>query len=612
MNIYTKFRHHYFYTFTKLLSSLFLFIAVQAHAEINLSPQQLITNTHSSSEISLSWKAPLDASNVVGYRVFRDGKRIAKTRSTFFIDTSLSVNTQYSYHVTAFDSSKTNSEPSNTDSAKTLSDIDNDGLRNGAGFSQGGMRLEDACGASENRSKPTVADIPTEDLDGCLTNAIDHYLLKPGLDDIRAFTARLRRQEDPVLIDLGMRLFHSKSLSQNNDTACSSCHHPALSCGGDGLSLPIGVNADNPDLLGLGRSDGNTVPLVGRNSSHICNSALWVKSMFWDQRVGLKESNSESPVGVVSMADIRTPENDVTNSLKEEVNSNDPLRLLIAQAHFPVTAAAEMGNTSAFGSPQSYREYIATKLEADWSDEFSGAFGTNEITFPRIARAIAAYEASYLFIDNPFFDYIDGNSNSINEDEKRGALLFYADAGCANCHDGVFFSPEKTRGPLYPQIGVNAGGDGNAKNQFRMASLLNVGLTAPYGDKGVFATLERVIEHYSDTSQSLINFYSNNEVCDLPQFHNLSDDECLAIAGDGEAHILALDEANRAANDRGDEAVVRGLTEQEIGYLAAFLRSLTDKSALAGSNEINVLIPPRDGGPDGNQLDAIDKDGNAL
>jgi len=145
-----------------------------------------------------------------------------------------------------------------------------------------------------------------------------------------------------------------------------------------------------------------------------------------------------------------------------------------------------------------------------------------------------------------------------------------------------------------------------------MASLLNVGLTAPYGDKGVFAKLERVIEHYSDTSQSLVNFYSNNEVCDLPQFHNLSDDECLAIAGDGEAHILALDEANRAANDRGDEAVVRGLTEQEIGYLAAFLRSLTDKSALAGSNEINVLIPPRDGGPDGNQLDAIDKDGNAL
>jgi hypothetical protein len=49
-----------------------------------------------------------------------------------------------------------------------------------------------------------------------------------------------------------------------------------------------------------------------------------------------------------------------------------------------------------------------------------------------------------------------------------------------------------------------------------------------------------------------------------------------------------------------------------VQLLAAFLRSLTDPEAKAGSNEIKALIPPRDGGPDGHQFDAVDNEGNAL
>ena len=145
-----------------------------------------------------------------------------------------------------------------------------------------------------------------------------------------------------------------------------------------------------------------------------------------------------------------------------------------------------------------------------------------------------------------------------------------------------------------------------------MPSLLNVGITAPYGDKGVFNTLERVIEHYNDTTGSLTSFYENNETCQLPQFKDLTAEQCQEVVGEGKDHILKLHAANRTASDRGDAAVTKGLTQDEISYLAAFLHTLTDKSALPGSNEINALIPPRDGGPDGHQLDAVDKVGNAL
>ena len=51
------------------------------------------------------------------------------------------------------------------------------------------------------------------------------------------------------LSQLGMKLFYSKILGGEKDTACVSCHHPLLG-GGDNLSLSIGTHAQHPDVLG--------------------------------------------------------------------------------------------------------------------------------------------------------------------------------------------------------------------------------------------------------------------------------------------------------------------------------------------------------------------------
>ncbi|WP_051227224.1 cytochrome-c peroxidase [Oceanospirillum beijerinckii] len=640
--------------FASLLPSLLL-SSTQVQAQLGEAPKRLIAITHSATEVRLSWLAPEESSDIKGYQIFRDGQPLAQTSETFFIDASAQPNTRHNYSVQAFDQDNNTGEISNTDSVRTLSNNNNDGMRNGSASTGGQISLQETCGSR------SIDNVLVDNLDGCLSAVIEQRSLQSSLGDTRAYVARLRRQEDTAMINLGMKLFHSKSLSQNDDTSCSSCHHPALSCGGDDLSMPIGVNASIPDLLGLGRTDGNTMPLVGRHAPHICNSALWTNSMFWDQRIRLRQDNRNIPQGQVTTADIRTPERDVTRIVNQDINSTDPLRLLIAQAHFPVTATAEMGDSSDFASNQEYREHIASKLQPLWGDEFAAAFGSDEVNFTRIAQAIAAYEASFLFINNPFFDYIDGNSNSLTNDAKRGAVLFYTQAGCSGCHSGTFFSQERVRGPLYPQIGVNGANDGNEQGHFRIPSLLNVEITAPYGDKGVFQTLERVIQHYSDVNQSLSDFYANNETCSLPQFQHLTEEECRDIARDGEARVLALlsqqqplqpgenrrrpvppqgndgprgqgnpDDQNPPQGPDGqpgpdsldpqladqdgqrDQNIRRRFSQQEISYLAAFLRSLTDKEAKAGSNEIQALTPVRDGGPDGNQLDAIDRDGNAL
>ncbi|MBQ4835959.1 cytochrome c peroxidase [Pseudoalteromonas luteoviolacea] len=582
---------------------------VQANTPIEVSaPEQLIAKVHSATEVGLNWQAPKDVEGITGYRVFRDGKRVGRTKMTFFIDTSASPNVEHAYHVVAVAKGlgRKISLPSNIDSVRTLKNDDNEGLRNGSVIRVGIARLVDHCGTND------IDAIPEQELDTCMDKLIEHYTLREGLADMQAYAARYRRQEDQELIELGKRLFFSKALSQNFDTSCASCHHPAESCGSDGLSLSVGVNANDPDIMGLGRTDGQVIPSVGRSSPQICNTALWVDSMFWDQRVRLREANRDSDVGTVSTADIQTPELAVTRLMNEEVENTDPLRLLMAQAHFPITAPAEMGDPSGFESPQAYREFIAQRLSEEWKPYFHAAFGDEQVSFLRIARAMSAYQASFMFIDNPFFDYIDGERQKLNEAEKRGAMFFYTGAGCANCHDGVMFTPERTRGPLYPQIGAHGVADGNFKNQFRMPSLLNVGITAPYGDKGVFATLERVIEHYSDVTGSLERFYGENETCGLAQFQHLNAEQCAQVVGDAGEYVLALNAQNRAASDRSDEAIIRGFTPQQVGYLAAFLRALTDPEAIAGSNEINALIPPRDGGPDGHQFDAINKEGEAL
>ncbi|WP_081231778.1 cytochrome-c peroxidase [Pseudoalteromonas luteoviolacea] len=574
----------------------------------SVSPKQLIAKVHSATEVGLSWQAPVSIDDIKGYRVFRDGKRIGRTKETFFVDTNAVPGAEHTYYVMAFTRGKNrvSSLPSNSDTIKTLSSDENDGMRNGSVIRVGIARLADHCGTND------LNEISDEALDSCMDKLIDHYTLQQGLEDMQAYVARYRRQEDANLIELGKRLYFSKALSQNYDTSCASCHHPAQGCGSDGLSLSIGVNAENADLMGLGRSDGAVVPRVGRNSPQICNSALWVDSMFWDQRVRLREANRDSEVGRVSTADIQTPEIEVTRLMNAEVDNTDPLRLLMAQAHFPITAPAEMGDPSGFDSPQVYREFIAQRLSEQWQPHFNAAFGDDQISFMRIARAMSAYQASFLFIDNPFFNYIEGRQDKLTTDEKRGAVFFYTGAGCANCHDGVMFTPERTRGPLYPQIGAHGVADGNFKNQFRMPSLLNVGITAPYGDKGVFATLERVIEHYSDVTGSLERFYGEHETCELPQFQHLSAAQCDTVVGEAGDYVLALNAQNRAASDRGDDAIIRGFTQQQVNYLAAFLRALTDPKAMAGSDEINALIPARDGGPDGHQFDAIDKEGNTL
>lgn len=575
--------------------------ATTLNSIIESKPKELIANAFSGTSIGLSW-----LNEGADVSIYRNDIKIVDTSNNFYIDSNLNINTQYTYSVTVGDVS--NDAITATVSTKTLLNNTNDGMDNGSETIIVNDRISNFDSCNNERNSLNVSD---DILDTCLRAMLEHNSMASHLEDLRAFSARVRSEQDPAMVELGMRLFHSKSLSAKNDTSCSSCHHPAVGCGGDDLSMPIGVNADDETVIGIGRSDtDNSIPIIPRNSQATCNSGLWTRGLFWDNRV------------TISRGGLTTESSEVTSNTITQVADGATLTLLTAQAHFPVTAAPEMGDIADFGYDDTnitehtaYRENVlADNLNTEaWGPLFSNAFGNSSINYSRVAEAIAAYEAVQIFIDNPFFDYVDGNENALSIDEKRGAITFMASSsGCTFCHSGAFFTTQAPLPGNYPQIGIGKETDNadlgavgaTGTGAFRAPTLLNVSITGPWGHNGQFATLKRNVEHYKDHGESIAKYFAESEMCDLAQFSKLEDCSNL-VAPTG----LELSEAILA----GNVEFSNNLSSGEVDLIVKFLATLTDPDAKnINSNAIQSLIPTRDKGPDGNQLDAKDINGNEL
>ena len=133
------------------------------------------------------------------------------------------------------------------------------------------IMLTGCGGGGSSSSTPTGQ---TDPLDTQLNALIaDH-----GLTGAPESGRNLPDIDDPMA-QLGMRLFFSKSLGGGFDSACASCHHPLLG-GADGLSLPIGVGADDPDEFGLALSHPGGQPNVPRHLPTVLNAGLWETALF--------------------------------------------------------------------------------------------------------------------------------------------------------------------------------------------------------------------------------------------------------------------------------------------------------------------------------------------
>lgn len=411
--------------------------------------------------------------------------------------------------------------------------------------------------------------------------------------------------DDPVVV-LGRRLFFSKSLGGDRDSACVTCHHPMLG-GGDALPLSIGVGAEDDDLLGPGRSHPDGDFTVPRNAPTTFNLALWDRGLFWDSRVERIDEDG-----------IRTPDSDYGTA---DPNAGD--RLAAAQSRFPVTSPEEMRgfDFALGGTNDDVRAALEARLaeEEAWADEFETAFGTEEISYARIADALGAYEESQLLTDTSWAAYVKGDNGALDEAAKRGALLFFRGPddggfGCARCHSGDFFTDESFHAIAAPQIGRGKGdgasatndfglaretGDRNDRFAFRTPTLLNVAATGPYFHSGAYDALADVVKHHLDPQAALEAF----DPAAIPE----------AASDDFDRNMAEITDFLEVSG-RGIASFREPLeySDSQVDDIVAFLEALTDPCVTDRGCLVPWIADPELDDVDGQLLVAVDADGAPL
>jgi cytochrome c peroxidase len=242
---------------------------------------------------------------------------------------------------------------------------------------------------------------------------------------------------DQEIIELGRQLFHDPRLSRDGTISCASCH--SLSTGGvDRLKVSIGI-------------DNQLGPI---NSPSVFNSSLSVRQ-FWDGRAA---------------------------NLMEQVSG-------------PIENPKEMGSNW---------QHIINTLRNDpvYLSKFFNLF-EDGVTETNIKMAIVTFEKSLVTPNSRFDQYLRGAQNVITDDELAGYNLF-KEYGCSSCHQGKavggnLFQNLGVMGDYFAERGQITDADYGRFNfthnesdrfVFKVPSLRNIELTAPYFHDGSIETLD--------------------------------------------------------------------------------------------------------------------------
>ncbi|MEZ5013712.1 MAG: cytochrome c peroxidase [Chitinophagales bacterium] len=172
------------------------------------------------------------------------------------------------------------------------------------------------------------------------------------------------------------------------------------------------------------------------------------------------------------------------------------------------------------------------RKDAAYVQEYNAVFG-GEIQPFGIVRAIAAYERTLLSGYSAYDAYLQGDNHALNASEKNGMQLFFSDRlGCGNCHNGFLLTDNSyqcdgyfsdyTADPGRERITFDPADIG----KFRVPTLRNIALTAPYMHDGSVASLEDIIDTYAvggsgfENQSTLIQPFTltNEERTDLISF----------------------------------------------------------------------------------------------
>ncbi|WP_170763654.1 cytochrome-c peroxidase [Ruegeria lacuscaerulensis] len=305
---------------------------------------------------------------------------------------------------------------------------------------------------------------------------------------------------------LGRHLFYDPMLSGNNEVSCATCHVQALAFT-DG-------RAKSPTLSG-GELDFSSMSLA---------NLLWGQErFFWDGRAA---------------------------SLEE-------------QALLPIQHPDEMGQNL---------DNLIAELQASgiYRKMFRRAYGS--VSAENTAKALATFMRMLISSESKYDKYLRGEVR-LTAQEEHGRKLFMAHpdtkvslrgGNCIDCHSQFLTSGFRdaldgfSNNGLDPDEALPPGlmavtGNPAHKGFFKVPTLRNIAVTAPYMHDGRFETLEDVMDHYNDG---------------------------IVVSDTLSPLILEADNAP----DNGQGTVGLRMTPEEMQAIIAFLHTLTDEAFLTNPN----------------------------
>ncbi len=245
-------------------------------------------------------------------------------------------------------------------------------------------------------------------------------------------------KDTPARVELGRKLYFEKNISANRTQACNSCHQ---------------VEPGKAGVDGLPTSPGAFGKFGGRNSPTTLNAGFHV-AQFWDGRAATLEDQAKGPV--LNPGEMAMP------------NAEDVIKRLAENKDYEKLFAAAFPNEKA------------------------------PMTYDNFARAVAAFERTLVTRDR-YDDFAKGDEKALTAAELKG-LETFINTGCIACHTGSFFG-----GHMYQKMGlVNAYETKDFgrfeltkkpedKFVFKVPSLRNIALTAPYFHDGKAAELDDAV-----------------------------------------------------------------------------------------------------------------------
>ncbi len=241
----------------------------------------------------------------------------------------------------------------------------------------------------------------------------------------------------PAGFALGRQLFYDPILSRDGTVSCGSCHKQFAGF----------ADLDHAVSHGIANETGT------RNTPSLVN-LRWERNFFWDGGVTHLELVPLAPI---------------TNPVEMGESLSQVIRKLNREPHYV----------------KSFRE----------------VFRKDTIDSQQLFRALAQFMGQLVSASAPYDQYVQGKTDALSAEQVKGLAVF--EAKCATCHSPGLFTDHSFRNngldtdftrdagrKIITQAPEDAG-------KFKVPSLRNVALSAPYMHDGRFQTLTQVLEHYS-------------------------------------------------------------------------------------------------------------------